>query len=99
MPPRSQNPRRDSGKALKWRFLQSAGPIGGTTADEAAAGEGSSLGSLALACALSQHAAVTASPAGPAAPGAVPLVRVGMLSGLFGRLVISWESPGRPGPT
>ena len=78
-----------------------ADPIAGTTADEAAAGEGSSLGSLASACAVSQHPAVTGIQAEPAPPGAVPQARVGMRSASFGRLVTSWESPGlpRPGPS
>jgi hypothetical protein len=57
-------------------------------------GEGSSLGSLASACALSQHPAVTGIPAEPAPPEGV-----GMPSALFGRLVISWESPGLSRPT
>jgi hypothetical protein len=60
--------------------------------------EGSSLGSLASACAVSQHPAVTGIQAEPAPPGAVPQARVGTPSALCGRLVISWESPGLPRP-
>jgi hypothetical protein len=62
-------------------------------------GEGSWLGSLASACAVSQHPVVTGIQAEPAPPGAGPQARVGMRSALFGRLVISWESPGLPRPT
>jgi len=62
-------------------------------------GEGSSLGSLASACAVSQHSVVTGIQAEPAPPKAVPQVRVGMPYALFGRLVISWESPGLLRPT
>jgi hypothetical protein len=62
-------------------------------------GEGSSLGSLASACAVSQHPAVTGIEAEPAPPKGVPQARVAMPSALFGRLVISWESPGLPRPT
>jgi hypothetical protein len=62
-------------------------------------GEGSSLGSLASACAVSQQLAVTGTQAEPARAEVVPKARVGMPSALFGRLVISWESPGLPSPT
>jgi hypothetical protein len=62
-------------------------------------GEGSSLGSLASACAVSQHPAVPGIQAEPAPPEAAPQARVGMPSALFGRLVISWESPGLLKPT
>ncbi len=96
-PPRNQNPERDSSNALKRHF--SDDPIGGTTADEATAGEGSSLGSLASACAVSQHPAVKGTQGEPVPPGAVPEARLGMPSALLGRLVISWESPGLPRPT
>jgi hypothetical protein len=72
---------------------------GGTTAEEAAAGEGSSLRSLASACAVSQHPAVTGIRAEPAPPAGVAQARAVTLSALFGRLVISWESPGLPRPT
>jgi len=61
-------------------------------------GERSSLGSLASACAVSQHPAVAGIQAEPAPPGAVPQARVGMPSALFGRRVISCESPGLPRP-
>jgi len=59
-------------------------------------GEGSSLGSLASACAVSQHPALTGIQAEPAPPEAAPQARVGMPSALFGQLLISWESPGLP---
>lgn len=62
-------------------------------------GEGSSLGSLVSACAVSQHPAVPGIQAEPAPPEAAPQARVGMPSALFGRLVISWESPGLLKPT
>jgi hypothetical protein len=62
-------------------------------------GVGSSLGSLASACAVSQHPVATGIQAEPAPPKPVPPARVGMPSALFGRLVISWESPGLPRPT
>ena len=62
-------------------------------------GEGSSLGSLASACAVSQHPVVTGIQAEAAPLEAGPQARVGMPSALFGRLVISWESPGLPRPT
>src|SRR6266566_6879105 len=62
------------------------------------AGEGSGLGSLASACAVSQHQAVTGIQAEPAPSEAVPQARVGMPSALFGRLVISCESPGLSRP-
>jgi hypothetical protein len=62
-------------------------------------GEGSWLGSLASACAGRQHPVVTAIEAEPARPEAGPQARVGMPSALFGRLVISWESPGLSRPT
>ena len=57
------------------------------------------VGSLASACVLSQHPAVTGIQAEPAAPEVVPQARAGMPSALFGRLVISWESPGLSRPT
>ncbi len=62
-------------------------------------GEGSWLGSLASACPVSQHPVVTGIEAEPARREAWPQARVGMPSALFGRLVISWESPGLPRPT
>jgi hypothetical protein len=62
-------------------------------------GEGSSLGSLASRCAVSQHPVVRGIEAEPPPPGAAAPARVGMPSALFGRVVISWESPGRPRPT
>jgi hypothetical protein len=52
-----------------------------------------------IACAVSQHRAVTSIRAEPAAHGVVPQARVGTRSALFGRLVISWESLGLPRPT
>jgi hypothetical protein len=52
-----------------------------------------------FACAVSQHPAVRGIRAEAAPPGAVRRARVGMRSGSFGRLVISWESPGLPRPT
>jgi hypothetical protein len=61
-------------------------------------GEGSSLGSLASRCAVSQHPVVRGIEAEPPPPGAAAPARVGMPSALFGRVVISWESPGRPRP-
>jgi hypothetical protein len=57
------------------------------------------VGSLLSACALSRHPAVTGIQAEPAPPEAGPQARVGMRSALFGRLVISWESPGLSRPT
>jgi len=42
---------------------------------------------------------VTGIQAEPAAPEVVPQARAGMPSALFGRLVISWESPGLSRPT
>jgi hypothetical protein len=62
-------------------------------------GEGSSLASLASACAVSRHLAVTGIQGELARRGAVPPARVVMRSALFGRLVISWESPGLSRPT
>jgi hypothetical protein len=61
--------------------------------------EGSWLGSLASACPVSQHPVVTGIQAEPAPPGVGPQARVGMPSALFGRLVISWASPGLSRPT
>jgi hypothetical protein len=62
-------------------------------------GDGSPLGSLASACPVSQHPAVTSLGAEPARPEAVPRARVGMPSVLFARRVISCESPGLSRPT
>src|SRR5512132_3138113 len=88
---RNHKPKRNSIKALKWRSLQTLIHSAAPRADESAAGDGSSLGSLVSACALSQHAAVTGVRAEPAPPGAVPQARVGMPSALFGRLVLTWQ--------
>jgi hypothetical protein len=62
------------------------------------AGWGSWLGSLASACAVSQHQAATGLQAKPTS-GAGPQARVGTRFALFERLAISWEWPGLPRPT
>jgi hypothetical protein len=61
--------------------------------------EGSWLGSLASACPVSQHPVGTGIGAEPVRPEAGPQARVGVPSALFGRLGISWESPGLSRPT
>jgi hypothetical protein len=53
----------------------------------------------ASACAVGQHPAVTGIRAEPVRPEGVPRARVGKASASFGRLVISWGSPGLPRPT
>jgi hypothetical protein len=81
------------------RSSRAAWPSGCSSLRTGSRSEGSSLGSLASACAVSRHRAVTGIQAEPAPPEAAPQARVGMPSALFGRLVISWESPGLPRPT
>jgi hypothetical protein len=89
-----------SAKRLGERHLsRAAWPSRCSSPRTSSRGKGSSLGSLASACAVSQHPAVAGIQAEAAPPGAVPQALVGMPSALFGRRVISWESPGLPRPT
>jgi hypothetical protein len=94
MPPRNQTPNLTPAKPRSGVHTSAT-----RRPNEAAAGEGSSLRSLASVCAISQHPAVAGIQAEPAPPAGVPQARAVTPSALFGRLVISWESPGLPRPT